>query len=68
MPENRIASYFDPAFGETAAPAPLPQAFQHPRPACPHLVQRTDLYQAAHARAVFDHQLGKLFNPEAPVE
>jgi hypothetical protein len=30
----------------------------------PHVVQVNDLYQAAYARALADHQLNKLFNPE----
>jgi hypothetical protein len=30
----------------------------------PHVVQFFDLYEAARARAIADHQLDKLFNPE----
>jgi hypothetical protein len=30
----------------------------------PHMMSVMDLYQAAHARAVADQQLSKLFNPE----
>ena len=67
MWENRISSYFDAASDQPRQPAARPQLPAGPN-ACPHLVQRTDIYQAAHARAVFEHQLDKLFNSGASDE
>ena len=70
MWENRISPYFETPF-KNAPQAPLmglPQPAPHNPPACPNLVQKADLYQAAHARALLDHQLDKLFNPDGSAE
>jgi hypothetical protein len=70
MWENRISSYFDAGSGPASHPFPaaaqevVPGSF----PAFPHVVQAADLYQAARARAQLDHELDKLFNPDAAVE
>ncbi len=70
MWENRISAHFETPFEQTPygllmAPS---QGAPHNPPACPHLVQKADLYQAARARAVLDHQLDKLFNPDGAAE
>ncbi len=67
MWENRISAYFDSASDQAPQPATRPQVNPGSSP-CPHLVQRADIYQAAHARAVFEHQLGQLFNSGASDE
>jgi hypothetical protein len=64
MWENRISGYFDAS--ENAVPPPAPQA--NVSGGCPHLIQRNDIYRAAHARAVFEYQLGQLFNSGASDE
>ncbi len=68
MWENRISEHFEALFGPTSPPTAQAQAIAGPKPGCPHLVHWGDIYQAARARAVLDQQLGKLFNPDAPVE
>jgi hypothetical protein len=44
---------------EHVAPSVFP-----PMAGLPHVVPMMDLYAAAYARAVADHELNKLFNPE----
>ena len=67
MWENRISAYFDAASDQPPQGVARPQV-NPGSSSCPHLIQRTDIYQAAHARAVFEHQLGQLFNSGASDE
>lgn len=66
MLDNRISPFFRqvveqvPAEGETRRhDARVPSSGKFPP-----VVNVADLYQAAHAKAVFDHELNKLFNPD----
>jgi hypothetical protein len=65
--ENRISAFFDDASEHRPRPAATPQVNAGGSP-YPHLIRQTDIYQAAHARAVFEHQLGQLFNSGASDE
>jgi len=64
MWENRISAHFEATFepGPIQAPTQRP-AGSAPASPLPHQIERMDIYQAARARAEFEHQLGKLFNP-----
>lgn len=62
---------FDESREQAEQPAPADERFVSCSPSVfppigqlPHLIPVMDLYQAAYARAVADHQLNKLFNPE----
>jgi hypothetical protein len=70
MWENRISAHFETPFEQTpqAPLVGLPQQAPHNSSSCPNLVQKADLYQAARARAMLDHQLDKLFNPDGAAE
>jgi hypothetical protein len=63
MSENRVFGYFDTASEPSLQPLPEQQGAARPRPPSPHTVQWVDILRAAQAQALFDHQLGKLFNP-----
>ena len=68
MWENRISAYFDSVSEQASQPLARPQPAAPNPPRCPHFIQRNDIYQAAYARAVFEHQLGQLFNSGASDE
>jgi hypothetical protein len=63
MWENRISVYFEDR-GDRLPQAPVPQQAAPTSAAGPNLVQRADIYQAAHARALFEQQLTRLFNAD----
>jgi hypothetical protein len=66
MFQNRISSFGIPPIGAQPAPAigALP-VFQNPSSQmAPLTVPIADIYQAARKRAVEDHELDKLFNPD----
>jgi hypothetical protein len=65
MFENRLNS-FVPNFGTNAFTPPMVSPVRENRvaPAMPMAVQLAEIYQAAVARAVEDHELDKLFNAE----
>jgi hypothetical protein len=68
MWENRISSHFQVMAEQAPTSMPRPQALPPQPIAGPHMVQRADIYQVARARAEFEHELGKLFNPGASAE
>jgi hypothetical protein len=65
MFQNRITG-FVPNFGGPSFPNPAMPAAQSERSAASALVsvQMIDIYQAARNRAIEDHELDKLFNPD----
>jgi hypothetical protein len=65
MFENRINS-FVPILGTNSFTPPIATPLRENRvaPAMPMAVQLAEIYQAAVARAVEDHELDKLFNAE----
>jgi hypothetical protein len=68
MSENRISSHFGGMNQKGPAPlASLPADSSDGLPGL-HMVRRGDIYQVARARAQFEHELSKLFNPDATAE
>ena len=65
MFHNRISDFLNEDEGETIRPeVAAPDANSTQSPTIPMFVRPMDLYQAAHAKAVHDHQIDKLFNPD----
>ena len=66
MFQNRISSFAIPPIGAQGVPAigVLPAFHNQSSQAAPLTVPIADIYQAARKRAVEDHELDKLFNPD----
>jgi hypothetical protein len=66
MLANRITGFFavENSLEVSSASGQFP-VFASMRAQVPVMAAVTDIYQAAHARAVRDYELNRLFNPEA---
>lgn len=64
MFQHRVTSFVSSPGAPAINPALLAAASKNQLAPPPSAVQRLDIYQAAKNRAIEDHELDKLFNPD----